>query len=376
LPRTSGWTQHALEDAGWEVCDTVVHLFGTGWPKSADKALKPAAEHWILARNGSGGSLQIDACRVERGGESTLRTQVHSGIGYRVSAHLVRLNGGHDLGSFPTNFVTTHCPECQPRGTRMVKGSAPASGPTATGRSAPGTRSAFGGVEFTPSYGETQTIPAFACLASCECGAASLAMSGGEPAPCDVCGAARSWCCPVAEIDRQSGTLRSGEMPAKRSGMGLGSTSKGTSGARAVIDNGGGASRFFPTFYYAAKSPTAERNAGCHDLYWVVDKTTMFGYRQVERAEYAATPEDARRRGNVHPTVKSIGTSEKRGIARWLVRLITPPGGRVADITCGSGSIPIAAGLEGFESVGMDICPEAIVISQHRAEYFARKEAS
>jgi hypothetical protein len=34
LPRTSGWTQIALEDAGFEVRDSVQHLFGSGFGKS------------------------------------------------------------------------------------------------------------------------------------------------------------------------------------------------------------------------------------------------------------------------------------------------------------------------------------------------------
>lgn len=34
LPRTSHWTATALEDAGWEIREVVVHLFGSGFPKS------------------------------------------------------------------------------------------------------------------------------------------------------------------------------------------------------------------------------------------------------------------------------------------------------------------------------------------------------
>lgn len=36
MPRTSGWTQRAIEDAGLIPRDCVVHLFGTGFPKSLD----------------------------------------------------------------------------------------------------------------------------------------------------------------------------------------------------------------------------------------------------------------------------------------------------------------------------------------------------
>ena len=51
LPRTSHWTGLALERAGWDVRDCVVHLFGSGFPKSHNltgewsgwgTALKPA----------------------------------------------------------------------------------------------------------------------------------------------------------------------------------------------------------------------------------------------------------------------------------------------------------------------------------------------
>lgn len=36
IPRTSGWTQRALEDANFEIRDCISHLFGSGFPKSRD----------------------------------------------------------------------------------------------------------------------------------------------------------------------------------------------------------------------------------------------------------------------------------------------------------------------------------------------------
>ena len=47
---------------------------------------------------------------------------------------------------------------------------------------------------------------------------------------------------------------------------------------------------------------------------------------------------------NVHPTVKPIE------LMRWLVRLVTPPGGTVLDPFAGSGSTGCAAVLEGSTS--------------------------
>lgn len=74
----------------------------------------------------------------------------------------------------------------------------------------------------------------------------------------------------------------------------------------------GGASRFFPTFRYQAKAPTRERP--------VVD-------------------------GVAHPTVKPLE------LMRWLVRLVTPPGGTVLDPFAGSGTTGEAALLEGFDAL-------------------------
>ena len=83
IPRTSHWTATAIEDAGFEIRDIINHIFGSGFPKSQGlgngfgSAIKPATEHWILARKpvennnitqnfkkyGTGG-LNIDASRI------------------------------------------------------------------------------------------------------------------------------------------------------------------------------------------------------------------------------------------------------------------------------------------------------------------------
>jgi len=58
----------ALEDAGFEIRDTLMWLYGTGFPKG-DACLKPAWEPIILARKpGRKRELGIDACRIAIGG--------------------------------------------------------------------------------------------------------------------------------------------------------------------------------------------------------------------------------------------------------------------------------------------------------------------
>ena len=87
-------------------------------------------------------------------------------------------------------------------------------------------------------------------------------------------------------------------------------------------------------FFYVAKASTRERNAGLDER-------------------------------NLHPTVKPIK------LLRYLVCLITPPDGIVFDPFCGTGTTCIAAMLEGFRYVGVDIDPESCEIARKRIKYWA-----
>jgi len=64
--------------------------------------------------------------------------------------------------------------------------------------------------------------------------------------------------------------------------------------------------------------------------------------------------------GNTHPTVKPTD------LMRYLVRLVTPPGGLVLDPFMGSGSTGKAAVLEGFRFIGIDMTPEYVEIARAR----------
>lgn len=65
-------------------------------------------------------------------------------------------------------------------------------------------------------------------------------------------------------------------------------------------------------------------------------------------------------RANIHPTVKPTD------LMRWLVRLITPPGGIVLDPFTGSGSTGKAAALEGMRFIGVERSPEYADIARAR----------
>lgn len=64
-----------------------------------------------------------------------------------------------------------------------------------------------------------------------------------------------------------------------------------------------------------------------------------------------------------HPTVKPVA------LCKWLVRLITPPNGTILDPFLGSGTTGIAAVLEGFNFVGIELDAEYLEIARLRIAY-------
>ena len=66
---------------------------------------------------------------------------------------------------------------------------------------------------------------------------------------------------------------------------------------------------------------------------------------------------------NMHPTVKPTD------LMRYLVRMVTPPGGTVLDPFTGSGSTGRAAMLEGLRFVGCELSPEYAEIARARIRF-------
>lgn len=140
--------------------------------------------------------------------------------------------------------------------------------------------------------------------------------------------------CPVAELDAQSGTLKSGQhLPSHRRSTAGGNGN--THGAMAGVNghgyaDSGTASRFFPTFRYQAKAPSRERPK--------VD-------------------------GVAHPTCKPLT------LLKFLCRLVGgQPGSLILDPFAGSGTTLEAALLEGFNAVGVEQAAEYLPLIQHRID--------
>ncbi|EPC4900255.1 DNA-methyltransferase [Pseudomonas aeruginosa] len=115
-------------------------------------------------------------------------------------------------------------------------------------------------------------------------------------------------------------------------------------------DAGGSAARFF----YCAKASRRDRNEGCS----LIPPTTTDDGRQI--AADNAYQRGKTERNNSHPTVKPTD------LMAYLVRLVTPPGGKVLDPFTGSGSTGKAAVREGFEFVGIEREAPYLAIAEAR----------
>jgi len=393
LPRTSHWTGTAWEDAGYEVRDCVYHAFGTGFPKSAniskhlDKAagvarevvgsklgqpgyslaegkgrntlnsavdgslnnaaaecevtapatddakqwdgwgtaLKPAMECWWLFRkplsektvaanvleHGTG-AINIDKCRVGDG-----RVQSSAGKGAPFGAGKYPKGEGRQYqnnGRWPANLILSHHEECERVGTKKVKacGIGSKKGKTAADKDG----------QSGPAYGAESRSSGTEMI----CYADADGMETIEEWRCHPD-------CPVRILDEQSGVTASGAMK-REVGAYEGDSNtgflRGNSGPSNQHGGKGGASRYF----YQAKPAKKERNFGM--------------------------PEGTK---NVHPTVKSVS------LMRYLIRLVTPPGGTVLDAFAGSGSTVLAAMLEDVNCLACEKEAESYETAKQRCDY-------
>ena len=297
IPRTSHWTATAIENSEFEIRDVVTHIFGSGFPKSHNigkkikefegwgTALKPASEHWILARKPLS--------------EKTIAANVleHSTGGINIDES--RIKAGQNDGRFPANLILSHKPGCKQVGTKEGKG-------YTINRFTDGAKP-FGNGAGHPYEVEDQgpeTIAVWECEDNCA----------------------------VKEVNTQSGIIKG--VVRKPTGKAVYPT-EGNSVEWNVnnvkdttvrgFDDMGGASRFF----YCAKASIKEKT---------LNKTIE----------------------NKHPTVKSLK------LMKYLINLVTPPGGVVLDPFMGSGTTGQAA-LEGnFGFVGVELEEASFEISKAR----------
>ena len=400
----------AIEDAGFEIRQMIVYIHGQGFPKSKNisaaidqelgavretvgtgqsgktrnvlnaalhpetfggeyqisapatdeakqwdgfgRALKPSLEPICLARKpireknlarqvmATGtGALNIDATRV---GTTGARNNGNSGKDTFFTEKGAYPRVDYNKGRWPPNLLLSHDARCEAIGVKRVQ--------NAQGVRGASTRIYGGGKGLTAATGEPvgygeEIVHEYSCHDSC----------------------------PIAELDRQSGETRSGET---RSGEtpgtgGIWSPSSGTPCGPQHGDSGG-ASRFYPQFpfRYQAKPSRAEKERGLDGLpVKTAGEATLrqdgTAGLQSPRAGAGRTSEGVR---NHHPTVKGVD------LLRWLVRLVTPPGGLICDPFLGSGTTGVAAVRESMRFLGIELSAEYLEIARARIKDAAGPE--
>jgi len=166
----------------------------------------------------------------------------------------------------------------------------------------------------------------------------------------------------AAEIlDEQSGISKSGKLtgkePSSRSGSVYGEFS-----TRSLNTHGdsGGASRFF----YVAKASKSERNRGLEGMPKKIGSTYdgNIDHEHGNRKLGAHPDRPTELQANNHPTVKPIKLME------YLIKLITPPNGVVLDPFMGSGTTGVACKNLGFDFIGIELSPEYYEIAKKRID--------
>jgi site-specific DNA-methyltransferase (adenine-specific) len=298
----------AIEDAGAEIRDQIMWVYGSGFPKSLNldgdhagwgTALKPAHEPICVARKPligtvasnvlqfGTGALNIDGCRV---GDFVNTTP--SGVDRRNAA---LAEAGYRPGTYQMG-------------------------------------------ETTPS-GAPGRWPA------------NLIHDGSDEV--------------IAAFPTTSSV---GHTPAARGAGGI--STSGHIGQQDVPErhfDTGSAARFF----YSAKVSQRDRNEGLEGFaLHTVEPLNGIKTSVDQRAGRSQGTRTNSARGNFHPTVKPTE------LMRYLVRLVTPPGGVVLDPFMGSGSTGKACMLEGFDFIGIELTPEYLPIAEARILHAQRTAAA
>jgi DNA modification methylase len=349
----------AIEDAGFEIRDSLHWIYGSGFPKSLD--VSKAIDAHLGAERPVVGE-RVDGCAPSNGNATTISgARVRS---YPVTAPATAWATAWD--GWGTALKPAHEP--------IVLARKPLIGTVAANVLEHGT----GGLNIDACrVGDTvESWPSSRSYApgQIQPGGVGATQATGDAPPGrwppnllfshdPACDGQCAPGCPVAELDRQSGeTGQQGDVTgrepsAKTDNILCAYAERHPAAARG---DSGGASRFFPVFRYVAKPARSERDAGLHDLEAVSgnDVTGREPDSVGAKSPRAGTTQAARR--NIHPTVKPVALME------WLVQLVTPRGGTVLDPFLGSGSTGCAAVRLGFSFVGIEREAEYVALAERR----------
>ena len=329
----------AIEDAGFEIRDQIMWLYGSGFPKSLNlgdgwgTALKPAHEPIVMAKKrlegtnkqnkdkyGTGG-INIDECRIEGNDAKYPDTNPDfrdQGKKSKEAIGIDKLSFGQVSGA---------------ERKKVVRKSRSEDGVWTDGNSgmkAEGTQ-----------YADADPRGRFP----------SNIMHDGSDVVKDIF--------PNTKSSNVSRERKAGTEFGQSSGWNK--HNNVDSGLMPAYGDDGSASRYF----YCAKTSKAERNQGLDNF--PIKQTQGGGggignYKDDVNSASGKFGSEKAPSKNTHPTVKPIK------LMKYLCRLITPKGGTVLDPFMGSGSTGMAAKEENFDFVGIEKEKEYFNIASTRIE--------
>ena len=337
--RTSHRLACGVEDAGFEMRDSIAWLYGSGFPKSLDvsKAIDKAAG---AQRETVGPSRWAEKGTVQDFG-------IVNDDGWQPSPRTDTAPATPDAAKWQ-GWGTALKPAFEP----VVVGRKPLVGTVAANVLAYGTGALNIAACRVPGeaqpFGNGTKRTAGIMGASEPRGAWEPTVSGRWPTNVALDDTQ------AAELDRQSGvsTSRANDVSDERiqresSSYGIGQGRRDPTNSHT---DSGGASRFFPTFSHHECEVCGEDTTGWHrdarDEHALAHEGKPFPTFHYEAK--APTSERPRHDGTAHPTVKPLD------LMRWLVRLVTPPGGTVLEPFAGSGTTAEACVIEGFKCIAIE----------------------
>jgi len=294
----------AVEDAGFEIRDQIMWLYGSGFPKSLDvsKAIDKAAgaKRDPVTREVV---VEADLLRDEQRGE-VMATKTHVQGG--GNALQLRVGPRREVEVAETCCATDAARQWQGWGTALK----PAHEPIVVAR-----KPLIGTVAANVLKHGTGALNVDGCRV-------------GNEAITQTRTAQRTW------------REHEGRADIPPSADNRQTTTRGRWPANVILDEEAGAmldeqSDGASRFFYCPKASRKEREAGL----------------------------SADERQNKHPTVKPVA------LMRYLVRLVTPPGGTVLDPFLGSGTTLMAAALEGVDAIGIEREAEYVEIAKARVKW-------
>jgi len=327
----------AIEDAGFQIRDQIMWVYGSGFPKSMNisKAIDKAAGAEPIETglpNNLNSCLGGSACHCETDGTKFSATK-HAAKTVAATSEAATWQGwgtalkpAHEpmvlarkpvIGTVANNVLTYGVGGLNIDGTR-VEGDTWARPPHSD-------NAIFG--KFEPSATQSNTAGRFP---------ANFIHDGSDE---------------VVALFPDTGKSTGGRIGKKS----MGDVTNVPAGKYEAGDPGYGDSGSAARFFYCAKASKRDRNEGLDGF--EVKQTVGGGGLTEAGGAYGSIKAPAQ---NHHPTVKPTS------LMQYLVRLVTPPNGTVLDPFMGSGSTGKACAYEGFDFIGIEQSAEYVEIARAR----------